>query len=128
MTDFSVNSGNEKSSLYAAGQYLKASGTTPGDEYNRATVRIGGNQKVSDKIDFNYSAYYAQNRYDRTTQTGSILNNILNAPSQAYLPDYEDWKNNPYANPNGYYNAYYTNPYFSADNYREKVRNDYLTA
>jgi TonB-linked SusC/RagA family outer membrane protein len=126
ITDFSVNSGNEKSSIYAAGQYLKASGTTPGDEYNRATVRVGGNQKVSDKIDFNYSAYYAQNRYDRTTQTGSILNNILNAPSQAYLPDYADWKNNPFANPNGYYNAYYTNPYFSADNYRELVRNDYF--
>ena len=126
MTDFSVNSGGEKSTMYVSGQYLDASGTTPGDKYNRATVRAGGTRKLSDKLDLNYSTYYAQNRYDITTQTGSIYNNLLNAPSQAYIPDLSDWRNNPFANPNGYYNAYYNNPYFIADNNRQKTRNDYF--
>ncbi|WP_316802488.1 SusC/RagA family TonB-linked outer membrane protein [Pedobacter nototheniae] len=126
VTDFSINSGSEKGSLYASGQYLTSTGTTPGDKYNRATVRIGGTQKISDKIDFNYSTYYAQNRNDKTTQTGNIYNYLLNAPSQANLTDYSDWRNNPFANPNGYYNAYYNNPYFMADNYRQQIRKDYF--
>ncbi|MBB2150091.1 SusC/RagA family TonB-linked outer membrane protein [Pedobacter sp. LMG 31462] len=126
VTDFSVSSSQEKSSIYASGQYLTATGTTPGDKYNRATARVGGTRKVSDQIDFNYSTYYTQNRYDQTTQTGTIYNYLLNAPSQANLTDYKDWRNNPYANPNGYFNAYYNNPYFMADNYRSKVRNDYF--
>ncbi|KIA94939.1 hypothetical protein OC25_08385 [Pedobacter kyungheensis] len=125
-TDFSVSSGNDKGSLYASAQYMKASGTTPGDKYNRATVKIGGTRIVSDKITFNYSANYIQNRQNLTTQTGSIYNVLLNAPSQALITDYKDWKNNPFANPNGYYNAYYNNPYFLADNYRQQVRNDYF--
>ncbi|QIL39416.1 SusC/RagA family TonB-linked outer membrane protein [Pedobacter sp. HDW13] len=125
-TDFSVSSGNDKGSLYASAQYMRASGTTPGDKYNRATVKIGGTRVVSDKITFNYSANYIQNRQDLTTQTGSIYNVLLNAPSQALITDYKDWRNNPYANPNGYYNAYYNNPYFLADNYRQQVRNDYF--
>ncbi len=125
-TDFSVSSGNDKGSLYASAQYMNASGTTPGDKYNRATVKIGGTRVVSDKITFNYSANYIQNRQNLTTQTGSIYNVLLNAPSQALITDYQDWRNNPYANPNGYYNAYYNNPYFLADNYRQQVRNDYF--
>ena len=126
MTDFSVNSGGEKSTMYVSGQYLDASGTTPGDKYNRTTVRAGGTRQLSDKLSLNYSTYYAQNRSDLTSQTGNIYNYLLNAPSQAYLPDYKDWRNNPFANPNGYYNAYYNNPYFMADNYRQKTRNDYF--
>lgn len=126
VTDFSVSSSQDRSSIYASGQYLDATGTTPGDKYNRATARVGGTRAVTDQIDFNYSTYYTQNRYDQTTQTSNIYNYILNAPSQANLTDYKDWRNNPYANPNGYYNAYYNNPYFMADNYRSKVRNDYF--
>jgi TonB-linked SusC/RagA family outer membrane protein len=126
MTDFSVASSGDKSSVYASAQYLDASGTTPGDKYNRSTVRLGGTRAVSDKVDVNYSTYYAQNRYDITTQTSNIFNYLLNAPSQANLTDYSDWRNNPFANPNGYYNAYYNNPYFMADNYRQNTRNDYF--
>jgi TonB-linked SusC/RagA family outer membrane protein len=125
-TDFSVSSGSDKGSLYASAQYMNANGTTPGDEFNRATVKIGGTRIVSNKINFTYTANYVQNRFDLTTQTGSIYNVLLNAPGQAPLTDYADWKNNPYANPNGYFNAYYNNPYFLADNYRQKVRNDYF--
>lgn len=125
-TDFSVSSGNDKGSIYASAQYMKATGTTPGDKFNRATVKIGGTKYVSDKVTFNYSASYIQNRYDRTTQTSNIYNYLLNAPGQVPLTDYSDWRNNIYASPNGYFNAYYNNPYFMADNYRENIRNDYF--
>jgi outer membrane receptor protein involved in Fe transport len=39
---------------------------------------------------------------------------------------YKNWRTDPFANPIGYYNPWYQNPYFSADNYRSKQRNDYL--
>lgn len=126
MTNFSASSGGENGSLYASAQYLRTDGTTPGDKYNRATVRLGGTRVLSKVLDFTYSAYYAQNRTDQTTQTSNIYNYLLNAPGNAPLTDYSDWRNNPFANPNGYFNAYYNNPYFMADNYRQTIRNDYF--
>jgi len=126
MTNFSASSGGENGSLYASAQYLRTDGTTPGDKYNRSTVRLGGTRILSKVLDLSYSAYYAQNRWDQTTQTSNIYNYLLNAPGNAPLTDYSDWRNNPFANPNGYFNAYYNNPYFMADNYRQKIRNDYF--
>ncbi|WP_293302467.1 SusC/RagA family TonB-linked outer membrane protein [Pedobacter sp. UBA4863] len=126
VTDFSVTSGDDKGGIYASAQYMQATGTTPGDEYNRATARIGGTKKVSEKINFGYSLSYIQNRYDLTTQTSSIFDDLLNAPGHAPITQYKDWKNNIIASPNGYFNAYHNNPYFRADNYREKTRNDYF--
>ena len=126
-TDFSVSSGSGgKGSLYAAAQFAKATGTTPGDKYNRSTARVGGTRVISDKITFTYGANYVQNRYDITTQTSNIYNYLLNAPGQVPLTKYKDWKNDILASPNGYFNAYYNNPYFMADNYRQKTRNDYF--
>ncbi len=126
-TDFSVSSGSAgKGSMYAAAQFVTAQGTTPGDKFNRATARVGGTRIISDKLTFNYSVNYVQNRYDITTQTSNIYNYLLNAPGQVPLTSYKDWKNDIYASPNGYFNAYYNNPYFMADNYRQNTRNDYF--
>ena len=38
------------------------------------------------------------------------------------MSTYRDWQNNKFANPNGYYNDYYTNPYFRLDNERVKYQ------
>src|SRR5690606_28650162 len=32
----------------------------------------------------------------------------------------------PYANPNGYFNEYYDNPYWSIDNWRQDTKNEYF--
>ena len=123
-----VNFGNtyQNGSIYVSAQYLDATGTVPGDKYNRASARINGVQKLSPKLDMNYSTYYAQNRYDQTSQTGSIFDLILNTPGQIPITKLSDWRNDSFANPNGFYNAYYNNPYFLADNYRSLTRNDYF--
>src|SRR5690606_16081704 len=125
-TDVSLANTFERGSIYASAQFLTAEGTVPGDKYNRASARLNGTQKMSPKLDLNYSAYYAQNRYDLTSQTSNIFNYVLNTPGQIPLTQLSDWKNNEFANPNGYFNAYYNNPYFMADNYRSKTRNDYF--
>ncbi len=127
-TDFSLTSGDQNSTLYLSGQYVDVTGTTPGDKYNRTVFRVNGTRRLSDKVNISYNTSYTQNRYDITTQTGSMYGNMLNMPSNVDITRYKDWRNNKFANPIGFYNPWYQNPYFTADNYRQAVRNDYLTA
>ena len=127
-TDFSVSNGDDRSTFYFSGQYATVTGTTPGDKYNRTNLRINGTRKIGNRINVTYTAGYTQNRYDITTQTGSMYANMLNMPSNVDITKYKNWRTDKFANPNGYYNPWYQNPYFTADNYRSKQRNDYLTA
>jgi TonB-linked SusC/RagA family outer membrane protein len=126
-SDFSLTSGDQNSTLYISGQYVTVTGTTPGDKYNRTSLRANGTRKIGNKINVTYSTSYTQNRYDITTQTGSMYGNMLNMPSNVDIRKYKNWRTDPFANPNGFYNPWYQNPYFSADNYRSNQRNDYLT-
>lgn len=127
-TDFNVSSGDANSTQYFSGQYIKQTGTTPGDNYNRANVRLNGTRKFTKNLAMTYSTSYTQNRYDITSQTANMYNQMLNMPVNVDITRYSDWKNNKFANPNGFYNPWYQNPYFTAANNRSVVRNDYLTA
>jgi len=126
MTNISVGSTNEISSFRLSGQYLKSTGTVPFDKYKRASARVNGTRKLNDLLDVTYTAYYAQNRYDQTTNNANIYDAVLQSPGHIPLKSYKDWRNNPFGNPNGYYNAYYNNPYFLAENNRGLTRNDYF--
>lgn len=125
--DLSISSGDEKGSYYLSGQYFDQTATMPGDKYNRFSIRVNGDRKISEKFDFSFNANYVQNRYNLTTATSTVFDNVLQTPGQIPLTKYSDWKNDPFANPNGYFNEYYQNPYFTIDNNRQLVRNDYLT-
>lgn len=126
-TDFSATSGDDKGSYYLSGQYFDQTSTMPGDKYNRFTIRLNGDRKLSDKFNFAFNMNYVQNRYNLTTVTGTVFDNVLQTPGQIPLTEYADWQTDKFANPNGYYNEYYQNPYFALDNNRQLVRNDYLT-
>ena len=125
-SDVNFSSGDDNSTFYMSGQYVGVTGTTPGDKYNRAAFRLNGTRKVGEKVNITYTAGYTQNRYDITTQTGSMYANMLNMPSNVDITRYKNWRTDPFANPIGYYNPWYQNPYFTADNYRSNQRNDYL--
>jgi len=126
-TDFSVTNGDDKSTFYLSGQYVTVKGTTPKDKYNRTTLRANGTRKVGSKVNATYSVAYTQNRYDITTQTASMYSNLLNMPQNVDITKYKNWRTDKFANPNGFYNPWYQNPYFTLDNNRSKTRNDYLT-
>jgi TonB-linked SusC/RagA family outer membrane protein len=125
-SDINFTSGDENSTFYMSGQYVDTKGTTPGDKYNRANLRLNGTRKVGQLVNITYTAGYTQNRYDITTQTGAMYGNMLNMPSNVDITRYKNWRTDPFANPIGFYNPWYQNPYFTADNYRSKQRNDYL--
>ncbi len=125
-SDFSVSSGNDNSTLYLSGQYATVTGEMPGDKYNRATLRLNGTRKISNQVNTTYSLGWTQSRYDVTWEGGDIYNNLLNIPANVPITQFKNWQTNEYANPNGFENPWYQNPYFEADNNRQHVRNDYL--
>lgn len=126
--DISLTTGDDKSTIYFSGQFLKAEGTTPGDKYNRASLRVNGTRKILNSLELTYNTGYTQNRYDLTTQTSTMYDNLNNMPSSVRITDYKNWQTDEFANENGFYNPWYQNPYFTAANYRQYTRNDYLTA
>ncbi|HEX2845918.1 MAG TPA: SusC/RagA family TonB-linked outer membrane protein [Chitinophagaceae bacterium] len=126
-SDIALSAADDRSSYYISGQFATIKGTTPKDKYNRAQMRFNGSRKISKAISVNYSINYIQNRYDLTTQTSTIYNNLLNTPAWAPLKSFQNWQTDKWASPELYYNDYYLNPYFYVDNYRQKTRNDYLT-
>jgi TonB-linked SusC/RagA family outer membrane protein len=126
-TDFSFSAGDDKSSLYFSGQYVTVAGTTPGDKFTRANLRVNGSRKIGDKVEVSFTTQLAPNKYDITSQTGSMYSNMNNMPSNVDITQFKDWRNNKFANPNGFYNPWYQNPYFTADNYRQLDKNMYIT-
>lgn len=126
-SDFSVTSGDDKSTFYLSGQYATITGTTPKDKFNRTTLRANGTRKIGEKVLATYAIGYTQKRNDITTQTASMYTNLLNMPQNVDITKYKNWRTDKFANPNGFYNPWYQNPYFTLDNNRSKERNDYLT-
>lgn len=126
-TDVSVSSGSEKGSTYFSAQYLNQTSVVPGDKYNRFTIRVNGDREIADNFTLSYNTYYVQNRYDVSSAFAEAFNNVMMTPAHVPLLRYSDWKTDPFANPNGFYNEYYDNPYFTLDNNRSETRNDYLS-
>ncbi len=126
-TDVSISTGTEKGSTYFSSQYLTQTSVVPGDKYDRFTIRVNGDRDITDNFALSYNVYYVQNRYNQTTAFATAFNNVMMTPAQVPLLRYSDWKTDPFANPNGFYNEYYDNPYFTLDNNRNKTRNDYLS-
>ena len=46
--------------------------------------------------------------------------NIINQPANIDFKTYRNWQTDPFANPNGYFNAYYGNPWWQIDQSRFK--------
>jgi TonB-linked SusC/RagA family outer membrane protein len=127
MTDFSMSTGDEKSLTFLSAQYLDASGTTSQDAYNRFNIRLNGDRDFGKDVGMAFNVNYIQNRYNITTATSTIYDQLMQTPGNIVVTDYKDWRNNPFASPDGYYNAFYQNPYYTLDSQRQDVRNDYLT-
>ena len=111
----SFQGGDERSTFYMSVENNQTEGIVPHDESERTGVRVGAS-RTEGKLTTNFTAAYTQAKYDRTTS--DFYYNVLNTAGNVPLTDFRDWRNNKYANPNGYYNDYYPNPYFTADNNR----------
>lgn len=125
-TDLSMQSGDDKGSYYLAAQNFYQKSTMPGDKYNRITVRANGVRNLYRNFKATFGASFITNKYDQTSIPGSIYGDLLQTPSQIPVTKYKDWRNDPFANPNGYYNDYYDNPYWLIDQNRRITNNNYF--
>jgi outer membrane receptor protein involved in Fe transport len=89
----------------------------PEDLATRNGARFGATTETG-RLKAGFNLNYVQADYNRTTF--DFYNETINQAGNIPLSTYRDWQHNKFANPNGYYNDYYTNPYFRLDNERVK--------
>jgi TonB-linked SusC/RagA family outer membrane protein len=120
--------GDEKTKFFASYQNVHNNGIIPKDKYDRNTFRFNASRELG-RLTAGFNVSYAQQRVDATSnldQSTSVYWNIFNTTVMAPITSYKDWQTNPYADPNGYYNAFYQNPYFVIDNNRVNDRRNTL--
>lgn len=115
----SFSGGSESSTFFLSAENNKTEGIVPKDVATRTGIRLAASQEYG-KLKVGFSANYVQAKYDRTTF--NFYDETINQAAHIPLPDLRDWRTNKFASPNGYYNDYYSNPYFRIDNYRTKYQ------
>ncbi|SEA27167.1 SusC/RagA family TonB-linked outer membrane protein [Bizionia paragorgiae] len=127
-----VSGSDEKNRFYMSFGRLETEGIVPDDTYTRNSLRVNASRKMG-KLELGLTSSYTTDKSDLVGQTiGSqdrplywfILNTTANIP----LSQYKDWRNDKYASPNGWYNAYYQNPYWAIDTNRDTDKSNRLVA
>ncbi|MFN8291031.1 MAG: SusC/RagA family TonB-linked outer membrane protein [Chitinophagaceae bacterium] len=122
--DVSVSGGDDKvGRFYLSFQDAYIKGVVPKDKYHRDALRFNGS-KVYGKVKVGFDGTFAFDKSDRTNSDFYFF--ALNTPGWIPIDKLTDWQNNPFANPNGYFNDYYNNPWYELDNNRFQTRNNYF--
>ncbi len=154
--DITYSVGDEHSSFLVSFQDLDAKGTIPKDVNHRNTFRVNGFRESGKfRADYNISyasshtnttpGTYVPFRWGSSGFTGNyaigsgptasggsyfqgrpVYWTVINSPAFIDLRDFRDWQNDPFANPNGYFNAYYGNPWWQIDQARLDEKNNDL--
>ena len=122
-SDISVTGGGPDSKFYFSFQDANIKGIVPKDWYRRDAIRFNATRTYG-KVTAAFDATYTFDRADRTTADFYFYS--LNTPGWIPIDKLKDWQNNPFANPNGYFNDYYNNPWFELDNRRNTNKNNYF--
>ncbi len=121
--NLSYTGGDEYGKFLLSMQHLSTTAIMPGDGGKRDVFRGSGNRKYG-AFSANYSATYTRITKS-TTNTQGVYQNVLQTQAHVPLSSLKDWKNNKFADVNGYFNDYARNPYWDIDNVRfNSVKND----
>lgn len=112
-----VEGGTGGSSYRLSIENNSTKGVVPEDKSNRTGVRFAAGTEAG-RLTARFNAAYIQQNFDRTTH--DFYFESLNQAAHIPLSQLRDWRNNKFANPNGYFNDYYNNPYFRLDNERQR--------
>jgi TonB-linked SusC/RagA family outer membrane protein len=128
-TDLSFSAGD----FYMSGQVADIKGIMPKDENKRITLTMRSAREISEKLKVSFNANYTTQKYN--VNAGNQFGNgrdfapywgVVNTPINIPITKYKDWKNDYFSSPDGYYNDYYSNPYWMVDNFREIGKSDDL--
>jgi TonB-linked SusC/RagA family outer membrane protein len=146
--DISYSTGDDHSRFFLSAQDVTTTGVIPGDKNHRNAFRLSGSRE-SGHFSTDYSVGYTLTHTNTTPGSGvpstsgpfagltlfggntggsyfqsrPVYWTVINTPANIDLRDYKNWQTDPFANPNGYFNAYYGNPWWQIDQSRldEKV-------
>ncbi|WP_298115756.1 SusC/RagA family TonB-linked outer membrane protein [Flavobacterium sp.] len=127
----SFSGGDDKSTFFFSAQRSDITGITPNDEYTKDNFRFNATRKSGKfKIGLNTSFFSDKTDVvgDGGYQARPLYWSILNTPANVPLTSYKDWRNNPFATPEGYFNEYYQNPYMLIDIARNRGKSNRLFA
>jgi TonB-linked SusC/RagA family outer membrane protein len=136
-SDVSINAKD----LFFSVQDVSLKGIVPGDKNRRTSVRLNAGREVG-KLRVNVGINYVRGVYDIFDDAGmaaynaangvglngGLLNLIFNTPAHVPITSYKNWKTDPFAGFNTYFNHYGLNPYMAIDTWREFGRRDELLA
>ncbi len=136
--------GDDKSNFYVSFQDVLSHGIIPKDQSRRDNFHINGTHSTG-IFTAQYSLNYTVTKTDVTAedqtpfrwgtlpvyvgsygptsgggyfQNRPLYWNIINQPANIDFKSYRNWQTDPFANPNGYFNAYYGNPWWQIDQSR----------
>ena len=129
--DVSYSAGDDRGTFYLGFQDIGVNGVVPKDKSRRDNVRLGGSRNYG-RFKADYTISYNQQLVDIAglsyNQTNGgvfsgrpIYFEVINNPAHVPLTSFKDWQHNIFADPNGYFDAYATNPYWTIDNSRRKT-------
>ena len=132
-TDVSFSTGD----FYLSAQNVLIQGIMPKDINRRVSVHMSANKEFG-KFKAAYSLNYTKGNYDVTAGSSfgngrdyTVYWNLINTPMQIPITRFKDWHNPVapdgginWANPNYFFNDYYSNPYFMVDNFRANGRTE----
>lgn len=139
--EISYSAGDDKSKFYLSFQDVNAKGIVPKDVSRRDALRVNGSREFGIfRADYNIGYTLTHNNtsagagvpFDWGTtgnfggypggggyfQNRAVYWDIINQPADINLGNYKNWQTNPFASPDGYYNAYYGNPWWQIDETR----------
>ena len=127
--DISYSVGDDKNSFYLSAQDVNTTGTIPMDKNRRSGVRMSGS-RTTGIFHADFSMGFTETNTNVSGgeyfQQRPVYWNVLNTPGEIDLTNYKDIVNNKFANPNGYFNAYYPNPYWQLNYSRNISRKEDL--
>jgi TonB-linked SusC/RagA family outer membrane protein len=128
--DISFRGGDDKNSFYVSAQDVNTTGTIPDDKNRRTGFRIQGGKTYgifNADVTMGYTQTNTNVSWGDMYQQRGVYWNVLNTPAHVPLTKYKDIVNNPFATVDGYFNAYYPNPYWQIAHSRQITkRNDLL--
>jgi TonB-linked SusC/RagA family outer membrane protein len=147
--EVSYSSGDDKGTFYLSFQDVHVKGVNPGDHSQRDAIRINGSRNYG-IFSASYNIGYTIRDANTTASAGvpftwgttgllggyagggSYFQNrplyweIVNQPADVNLRNYKNWQTDPFASPDGYFNAYYGNPWWQIDQTRLDERSNDL--
>lgn len=127
----SYSSGDASNGINVSANRLDRTGIVPMDTYNRTIGRLTVT-KTTGILTLDVTGSFSQDNTSSSANNagylpyddGNILTTLLNTPSWAPLQKLQDIYNDPFADQNGYFNAYGINPYWIIHNSRTNTRTD----